>query len=366
MNNMKELNDTLEQVVCRLTCGDEVKNEKATAFLISNNRAITARHAIEDYYEQDKPISLEFLNIDSQPISVKAIPCNLSEFESSPISILELEDEINIESYLEFSDYKIEKDDPYETFGYPAVKWNIGERTKSYVSRVINKKMTGFYDWNVDLKCDSNIEDFRGLSGSPLIVNGMLSGVILAESTVKGKAISLGAVNIEDLIPVLDHIGIPVNKDGRYYSLDEIYEMDDSSDYSNAVFVAKLESASIYDHEDCQEELFNADIAKSIIESQGIKSDVQKYKNLKMSLKSVWKTEHRTYKDGLDGNDLLKEVYKTVEQLSETTLKTDLPLSLIVKKGILHQLSDECKVGWVNNYKERLKKFLEEKEQTND
>jgi hypothetical protein len=366
VTNVNLLNNTIEKSVCRLICGEGQDSEKATAFLISSNQAITARHAVEDYYTAGKQIYLEFLNIDSEPIIRKAVPVDISELGFSCVTLLKLEKDILLDSYLEFSDYQVEKDDDYETFGYPVVKWNVGERTKSSVSRRLDIKMTGFYDWNVDLKHNSKIEDFKGLSGAPLIVNDMLVGVVLAQSVANGKAISLGAVSIDKISHLLQNLGIRIKKVIEEYDLDEIYELDESSDYSDAVFVAKLESASIYDHEDCQEEFFNADIAKSSIVSRGIKTEIKSFSNLRYSLKSVWKTEHRVYKDEIDGNELLKEVYKTVEHLSETTLKSDLPLSLIVKKGILHQLSDECKVGWTKNYQKRLREFVEEKEKADD
>jgi len=364
--NDKNVFKTLEKVVCRLTCGEGNGCEKATAFLVSSNIAITARHALDGYYHDREQIFLEFLNINKEPVVRKAEPIDVCEIGGFPVSILELDEDVLLDNYIEFSDYEVKRDDYYETFGYPVGKWNFGERTSNYVSRKLDKEMTSFYDWNVDLKHDSKIEDFRGLSGAPLIVNDRLVGVILAESMVNGKAVSLGAISIEKISAFLRHLGIPVLEVAHEFDLDEIYELDESSDYSDAVFLAKLESASIYDHEDCQEEFFNADIAKSSIESRGIPTELKSFTNLRYSLKSIWKTEHRSYTNENDGNALLKDVYKTVEQLSETTLKNELPLSLIVKKGVLHQLSDECKVGWVKNYKKRLEEFKKEKEQTND
>ncbi|HHT7165331.1 TPA: hypothetical protein ACTZ3T_001627 [Bacillus cereus] len=350
----------IEKAICRLTCG----KDKATAFLISENQAITARHAIEGYYESGNKIHLEFLNLSNTPIVCEAIPVDIER--SGCISLLNLDTEISSEVYLQFCDYCIEKDDDYETFGYPVAKWNLGERTISYVSRRIDDSMTGFYDWDVDLNHNSNIADFKGLSGAPLFINEMLVGVVLAESMEKGKAVSLGAVSIEKIADILLSLNVTIKEKVLDYDLNEIYEIDEDSKYLDAIFIAKLESADIYDHEDCQLEFFNADIAKSSIEGRGINTEIQQFTMLRHNLKSVWKTDHRTYKDEKDGNDLLAKVYHRVEDLCETTLKSDLPLSLMVKKGMLHQLADECKVGWTKNYRKRLQEYLAEKEQTND
>jgi len=360
------INKPLEKLICRLTCGEEKTCSKATAFLIAPNRAVTARHAIEDYYSEGKQINLEFLNIEQTPILRKAIPIVVPGLEYSPISILELDTNLDCDYYLNFYDYEMKKDDPYETFGYPVVKRAMGEWTKSNVSRKVTKEMAQPFDWDIDLNHNSNIEDFEGLSGSPLFINSQLVGVVLTESTANHKAISLGAISVQSIREVLLKAEIPIETPLPDYVMDEIYEIDENYDFSQFLFIAKLESAEIYDHEDCQQEFFNAEIAKSSIESRNIPIELKNFTMLKHNIQGIWKTQHRPYKDEKDGNELLTLVYERIEDLSDTTLKGDGNLSLTVKKGILHQLSDECKVGWVRNYQLRLKEHLLEKENKND
>ncbi|MED3891440.1 hypothetical protein P4601_16135 [Peribacillus frigoritolerans] len=348
----------VEKLVCRLTCGEGESCSKATAFLISNNRVITATHAIKNFHMSNHDIVLEFLNLGGTPITRKAIPLDL---DPSPITILELEENIENAYYINFCDYKVEKDDMYEIFGYPVAKWGVGDWIKSNVTRRITNEMAQPYDWDIDLNHNSNIEDFEGLSGSPLFVNTKLVGVILTETLANGKAIALGSISVQIINDILVKAGINIEQ-SLDYDMYEVYELEEGIDYSDCLFVAKLESANIFDHEDCQQEFFNAEIAKSSIESMDTLIEIKKFTMMKNNIRGVWKTLHRPYKNESDGNELLSLVYQRVEDLSETTLKGDGNLSLMVKKGILHQLSDECKVGWVKDYSKRVKDYLIEKE----
>lgn len=352
----------IEKIIGRLKCGEGKDCSRATAFLISPDIAITARHAIEGFYSDNEQITLEFLNLDQNPIVRKATPVKSTSLNKSAVSILKLNKDIEFDSYLNFTDYKVEKDDDYEVFGYPVVKWNIGDWIKSSVVRKITSEMTNPYDWDIDLHHNSKIQEFEGLSGSPLFINTKLVGVVLTETTAAKKAISLGAISVQRIKSVLEKTDILVEDSPTFYDMDEIYELEKDNDYSESLFIAKLESANIHDHEDCQQEFFNAEIAKSSIESRGILTEEKKFNKLKYDIRSVWKTNHRPYENEEDGNNLLASVYQRVEDLSDSLLKYDGNLPLIVKKGVLHQLSDECKVGWVKNYPQRIKEYLLEKE----
>ncbi|MFQ3546591.1 hypothetical protein Q7A53_21115 [Halobacillus rhizosphaerae] len=360
-------NKYLEKSVCRLTCGEGNDCDKATGFLISPDLAVTATHAIEEYFLEQKEIRLEFLNIDNKPIIRTALPLESTKEKGLPVSILQLDESVNYDVHISFSDYKAEKDDSYETYGYPTVKWDVGQWTKSHVSRRINPDMTQTYDWDIDLNHQSNIGDFRGLSGAPLFIDQMLVGVVLTQSSSEGKAISLGSISVQKLKSLLDEANVSVKKTSEELVLDEIYELDETMDYSEAMFVTKLELAGIFDNEDCQQEFFNADILKSTIESRGIDTETKRFAMLTHNVKSVWKNKYRPYKDEKDGNELLSQVYTRIEDLDKTTLSVkELDIPLLVKKGILHQLSDECEVGWTKNYLSRLKEYLLEKGQKDD
>lgn len=128
--------------------------------------------------------------------------------------------------------------------------------------------------------------------------------------------------------------------------------------YNDLLFVKKLEMANIDDIEQCKNEFFNAEYAKQVIKSKGDEDQIAAFNNLKTKIQSLWSTQYRLFKDDKDGNLLLAKTYERIEDADSLSLDCSpiLPeAGLIVKKGILHQLAEECSVGWLQDYKQKLK-----------
>lgn len=142
--------------------------------------------------------------------------------------------------------------------------------------------------------------------------------------------------------------------------LKEIFEVPVEMDFSDKLFTLKLKSANINEHLDVfNKQFFNAEILTKEVESRNIQNELKELKSLRSVLNEVWLTQYMLYDDEFDGNRLLAKVNKRIEDLNDKDiLKTKLDVSSSEKKGIMHQLADECTVGWVKNYKERLKEFL--------
>lgn len=142
--------------------------------------------------------------------------------------------------------------------------------------------------------------------------------------------------------------------------LKEIFEVPVEMDFSDKLFTLKLKSANINEHLDVfNKQFFNAEILTKEVESRNIQNELKELKSLRSVLNEIWLTQYMLYDDEFDGNRLLAIVNKRIEDLNDKDiLKTKLDISSSEKKGIMHQLADECTVGWVKNYKERLKEFL--------
>lgn len=52
--------------------------------------------------------------------------------------------------------------------------------------------------------------------------------------------------------------------------------------------------------------------------------------------------------------------------MDTTALAASDDINLLAKKGMLHQLADERKLGWVENYLEVLKAYMEDKNNDTD
>ncbi len=158
---------------------------------------------------------------------------------------------------------------------------------------------------------------------------------------------------LEKLDEILDEIR------DRKQVLKEILDTPEDIDFSERVFSLKLKSAGIDDHEDIyNKQFFNAEILKNEIRSKGIDRELKELKSLEASLHELWLTQFLKYKSNADGNELLGTVFEKIEEYHEASLlNTTIDVSPTEKKGILHQLADECKVGWVKDYKQKIKEF---------
>ncbi|MEK4476309.1 trypsin-like peptidase domain-containing protein [Paenibacillus sp. FSL R7-0048] len=357
LHSAKEISSS----VCRLTCGPEDCLDKGTAFLISPSKVITATHNIKNHLNDGSiAIVLEFLNIGSERNVRRALP--VTREVTDAVVVLELDSPVN-HSHLRFSDFEVGAGDDYSTFGYPTVKWSSGQWVGNKISRVIGEEEFNSYDWNIDLSHQTPISDFSGLSGAPLMVDGRLVGVFITEAMEKGKAISLGAIGVSKFEKVLsdNHIDIHEYIDPYFYELEEDY-------YKDFVFVEKLEAAQIFEHQLCQTEFFHAEMLSNAVKSKSVKSEIKELARLQNDVRSYWHSKHLGYNDENNGAVLLSSVYEKIELMADSALLSkNLSASLYAKKGMLHQWSDNCKIGWVKNYEENLRLYrLRKEEQQNE
>lgn len=142
--------------------------------------------------------------------------------------------------------------------------------------------------------------------------------------------------------------------------LKEIFSVPEDIDYIERIFTLKLKSANIDENFDIyNKQFFNAEILTKEVQSKGIEDEIKELLSLKNAIQEMWLTQYLMYDDESDGNRLLGIVNQRIEDQSNVNLKTVLSVGTTEKKGILHQLSDECTVGWVKKYKERLKDFID-------
>lgn len=134
----------------------------------------------------------------------------------------------------------------------------------------------------------------------------------------------------------------------------------DVEQYNDMVFVKKLENAQIALLDGCKRDFFNAELVEHTIQSKGNEESIRLLNNLKQKVYSLWETQYRRYADDLDGNELLSRTYERIEDTDTTTLNCPaIPeVSLFSKKGMLHQWAEECSIGWLKDYRQKLKEYL--------
>lgn len=190
----------LQKNIARLECGGEL----GTAFLIDKDKAVTAYHCIKKYF-LNKEIKLEFLNIDGGIVTVLAEPLqiNLSRDLELDVVILQLKNPLPEFEYLTFSDTLISNRAIWNTYGYPIIEKNDGMPLIGKFRQKKNEDNVDMFD--LILEYDGPTFQANGLSGSPLIINGVVKGVITYD---RGKMNTLGAVSLDKITPLLKQLDI--------------------------------------------------------------------------------------------------------------------------------------------------------------
>lgn len=228
-----------KKAIPRVKCG----KKRSTAFMVSDNIAITAMHAITDYFNEESQIRLIF-NTEEGEIAAEPL-IEETIWERQPIVALKLEKTVNDINPFKCLDHKFSGYSPNcFTFGYPLMRDTTGtvmEMTVTNEEDAESYEKLG-YEWNLDLKPDDPIEEYKGLSGGPLIFNGGVVAVFLQqEKENNNKANRLAAVSLYLYKDYLESLDLELIIEES--EIDEIY-----SEYTGVV---------VSNFQDCIEEMQN-------------------------------------------------------------------------------------------------------------
>ncbi len=199
----------IEKNIARIRCG----SENGTAFLIDDQIAATARHIIE---EENSEIILDFLNISTEIISVKAniIENNVLESINKDIAFLQLEVPIQGFEHLQFEDKQLAHYASWVTFSYPAIEYTHGLPIQGTIDQI--KTSYNPCDYDMILRYEGNIFNPDGVSGSPVIIDGTVRGIITDD---KAGPNLLGAISTSNFAMAIESISVTgCGKDSNVYN----------------------------------------------------------------------------------------------------------------------------------------------------
>lgn len=190
----------IEECVVQIECVNKFNKEDVelgTGFFIEKDIIITASHVINKYYDN----SLDYL-INVTPIKAKidrkikvgkVLECKRNNF----VAILQLEETVETINPLKFTlGYNIKREDEYFSFGHPQCRRLVGYPIENKVATSINENQSKKVNWDLNLTSE-RVEDFKGFSGSPVIINNMLVGIVQTESEANGKTINIAMSSID-------------------------------------------------------------------------------------------------------------------------------------------------------------------------
>ena len=196
-NNEKE---RIEKCVVQIECVNKVDRndiELGTGFFVDKNIVITASHVINKYYENPSEYDINIIPVKANIDKAIKVKKTVGSERNNYISILELEETVETISPLKFTlGYEIKRDDMYFTFGHPQSARKNGFSMENKVATTINEHQSRKIDWVLNLSGE-RLENFDGFSGSPVIIDNMLVGIIQTESLEGRTAISLGMTSID-------------------------------------------------------------------------------------------------------------------------------------------------------------------------
>lgn len=173
--------------------------EQGTAFLIDRRRALTAGHVVKNI-ENGQEVQLDFIKLD---VKRKAFVTKCPDVDIALLTLdTPIEDNINLEFPLLYA-YKVDDDMPYSSFGYPAWKKTDGQSLSGQVIDTIDRPDPN----DLELFCKElkTNRDMKGLSGSPLVFDNHIRGIIVTKDHLD----NLGAVSLHRCIPFLQQFEIP-------------------------------------------------------------------------------------------------------------------------------------------------------------
>lgn len=182
--------DLLKKNVMKLTCGDTV----GTAFLFADDMAITCRHCVENYFSENQNISLYAYNLDSKKevcITARVI----DEKVKSPIVVLKMDKAVTSMKHLELACLKGRpaRDQKMYAYGYPESMGDAGFLMEfSFAEDNIGVK-TNDADWR--LQPCSKLTEYKGASGSPLVLSQKVIGILLTENSDGEQAFLVNAIS---------------------------------------------------------------------------------------------------------------------------------------------------------------------------
>jgi hypothetical protein len=159
------------QEIATATVKIETDGKVGTAFFVNSADGelllLTAEHNLAEFEQTDVTIVL--------PGAIKLMAKVLKRIPEKDIALLKLDASVPGIKGLPVASVAISYGAAWESCGFPAERIQTGGRYDGKVSRINSGTK-----WDVDLECSQygTLTDFGGLSGAPLVIEGLVVGVI--------------------------------------------------------------------------------------------------------------------------------------------------------------------------------------------
>jgi len=202
----------LSSAVFQLSCG----SKRGTAFLISENLALTVFHAVKEFEENEIILS----QLGNTVCSAKVHDCIKEKHKVLDVALLVLDKKVENET-LDFAIIEIIKEGTkWVTRGYPASKGDEGDNILEHDDNIVNQHLPKLKKNKIDIQLEHNqkLSIYEGFSGAPLIINNKVVGIINSELKTNGDSKELNALSVKYFQDLLINNDIAVSMTTQHRS----------------------------------------------------------------------------------------------------------------------------------------------------
>jgi len=226
--------DKLEKNVCKVISD----NGQGTGFLISDKFILTAFHIVNGSDE----IKVTFDNKEELEVTLHTLIDD--KYKKLDIAILELNKSIDFYEDIKIVDYKLTPRSHWISRGYPQTH-DITGTNLIKDENIINQQLKELFEDKIDLQLDlgQTFDSYGGLSGSPLVIDENIVGLINSQFTQNNIARQLCALSVKHFKCLLEKLQIPISSQEDHFkiisnSLDDIKEKEISISRIFLIFTA--------------------------------------------------------------------------------------------------------------------------------
>lgn len=184
----------IKDATCQTTCGKTF----GTAFLVADSILLTARHCVLEAIDAEAEISVAFACPSGKLELTAKI---LAIYEELDACLLSVSEKTDIPALNLFSDFPREGRQ-WQSYGFPLQKGLVGYRASGEIVQVLDAP-TLKMDLDLSVSASVQLTSYEGLSGAPVVVDGVCVGVIRVR--MDG---GVGAISTKALMAFLAKSGI--------------------------------------------------------------------------------------------------------------------------------------------------------------
>lgn len=138
-----------------------------------------------------------------------------------------------------------------------------------------------------------------------------------------------------------------------------VEELPSDVSYENMLFIKQLEAAQIREHDSAKQQFFNAELLGREVADKRIPEHMSVLQGERADLRSMWEDRFNRACGQATVDGLLPslhwDVMDAIERRHDRAQVQVLPMHLIHRKGVMHQVVDAGHAGWIRDFSKIVK-----------